>query len=385
MPKLLIVTTVPPTLQSFLLPYAEHFRTQGWRVDALANGVTQFPDCVAAFDRVWDVAWSRNPLAPAHFLSVPKFVRELVQREAYDLVHVHTPVAAFVTRFALRKLRAPGKLSVIYTAHGFHFHSGGGWFENALYKRLEKWAGPWTDRLVVINREDEKSALELGLVPAARLHYMPGIGVDLSQYARASVSEETATRLRREMNVSPQQSVILMIAEFIPRKRHRDALEAFAKLQRPQAVLAFAGIGPLEDEMKAHAAKLGLADRVRFLGYRRDIAGLIRAAQAVLLPSEREGLPRSLMEAMCLEAPCIASRIRGNADLLESGAGLLFPVGDVPALAQQLARVIDDSAYARALGQTGRARMTEYDIRRLISLHEDLYHDALGKPKLQGV
>src|SRR5262245_32324051 len=110
MPKLLIASTVPVTLRAFLLPYAEYFRTRGYRVDALANGVSAFEDCVAGFDQVHEINWSRNPLHPSHFFSVPARIRELVERERYDLVHVHTPVAAFVTRYALRHLRRAGAL-----------------------------------------------------------------------------------------------------------------------------------------------------------------------------------------------------------------------------------------------------------------------------------
>src|SRR5207237_617615 len=122
MPSLLMVTTVPEMLYGFLLPFARHFRACGWRVDAMAQGVSSWPDCVQAFDRVWDMEWSRNPVHPRNMLVAPKGVRDLVAREGYDIVHVHSPVAAFVTRLALRRLRKQGKPRVIYTAHGFHFY-----------------------------------------------------------------------------------------------------------------------------------------------------------------------------------------------------------------------------------------------------------------------
>ena len=106
MNKLLMVTTVPSTLRSFLLPFAAHFRAQGWQVDAMACGVSMSAECQQAFDRVWEVKWSRNPLDPRNLLAAPQVIREIVTREKYNIVHVHTPVAAFVTRFALKDLRA---------------------------------------------------------------------------------------------------------------------------------------------------------------------------------------------------------------------------------------------------------------------------------------
>ena len=121
MNKLLLVTTVPGTLRSFLLPFAAHFRRLGWQVDAMACGASASIECQQGFDRVWDVEWSRNPLDPRNLLAAPGVIREIVTRERYDLVHVHTPVAAFVTRYALKDLRRQTDTKIIYTAHGFHF------------------------------------------------------------------------------------------------------------------------------------------------------------------------------------------------------------------------------------------------------------------------
>jgi hypothetical protein len=114
-PSALFVTTVPITLEAFLIPFAEHFRAQGWRVDALANGATGNPHIADVFDNRYDVAWSRNPLAPRNLLGTSAEVRRIVAEGGYDIVHVHTPVAAFVTRFALRRL-PPGH------AAGRHLH-----------------------------------------------------------------------------------------------------------------------------------------------------------------------------------------------------------------------------------------------------------------------
>lgn len=93
------------------------------RVDALANGVSASPQCRAAFDHVYDIDWSRNPLDPRNLIRLPADIRELVQLNRYHVVHVHTPVAGFVVRFALRRQKEP---RVVYTAHGFHFHRSGG-------------------------------------------------------------------------------------------------------------------------------------------------------------------------------------------------------------------------------------------------------------------
>jgi glycosyltransferase involved in cell wall biosynthesis len=376
MKRFLFVTTVPITLKSFLLPIAQHLRAQGHLVDAMAKGVTDCPQCADAFDRVWEVEWSRSPLAPVNLLRAPRQIQDVVARREYDLVHVHTPVAAFVTRYALRNWRRGGK--VIYTAHGFHFHDRGAPLSNAMFLGLERAAGPWTDHLVVINRDDEAAAIRHRLVPRSRLHYMPGIGVDRDLYNPSMVSEPQRQAIQQELGLDAASRLFLMIAEFIPRKRHVDAVRAFASLSRSDAHLAFAGTGPEMEAIQRLTRQEGVADRVHFLGFRRDIPALTRASVAVLLPSTQEGLPRSIMEALCLEVPVIGTNIRGTRELLAEGAGFLVEVGDVPGLARAMRWVLDHPEETDAMGRLGREQMAAYAEDRIVELHDALYAEALG-------
>jgi glycosyltransferase involved in cell wall biosynthesis len=102
-------------------------------------------------------------------------------------------------------------------------------------------------------------------------------------------------------------------------------------------------------------------------------------AVAVVLPSQQEGLPRCILEAMSIAVPVIGTRIRGTSELLEDGAaGVLVDVGDVEALAGALRRVLDDPETAREVGRRGQLRVGEYDVRKLVELHEQLYAEALA-------
>lgn len=379
MPRLLIVTTVPATLSAFLLPFAHHYRTSGWRVDAMTRDEVIDPETRAAFEYIWTLPWSRRPFTPVNLIGTPQRIRRIVERERYDIVHVHTSVAAFVTRYALRDVRRRTGVRVIYTAHGFNFDQSMPWHRNLAFLTLEKIASAWMDYQVVINRTDEQAAIRHRLAPPERVWYMPGIGVDLTHYRPDRVAAAEATTLRLLMGVAPDAALFLMIAEFIPRKRHADALQAFARLERQDAHLALAGTGPLLESMRRLATDLGIAKRTHFLGYRRDIPALLRAATALLLPSQQEGLPRSILEALALGVPVIGSDIRGVRDLLADGAGLLVPVGDVAGLAQAMWRIINDQKAAQAMAQRGLEQAKRYDLRRIIALHDQLYTAALSE------
>ena len=408
-PRLLIAANLP-MVEAFLLPYAQHYRALGWRVDLAANGATRSGPCREAFDATHDVAWTRSPRDLGSVLRAARTLRELVAGEGYDIVHVHNPIPALVTRWALRRLRRERGTRVVYTVHGFHFFRGGPPLRNALYRALERAAGRWTDALVVINREDLAAARRFPRPGAARVVYMPGIGIDTRRYAPERVPEAAVAAARAELTRAEltragltgggraggagagdvaavedpagtePTTVLLMVAELNPGKRHRDAVAALARCGRPDIVLACAGRGPLEGAVAEQARALGVGAQVALLGYRDDVPALLRACDALVLPSEREGLPRSIMEAMSLERPVIATRIRGVSELVSDETGVLCPVGDVAALSAAMRAMADDPARRAAMGRRARQAIAPFDLARVMALHDALYAELLGSP-----
>jgi glycosyltransferase involved in cell wall biosynthesis len=381
-PKLLMITTVAVTLRGFLLPIAEHFQQQGWQVDAIACDVEADEVCCQRFDHVWNIPWSRNPLDPRNLIGVPKLLRKLIQQQEYEIIHVHTPVAAFVTRFGLRNVPQSKKPALIYTAHGFHFHAGGHPIRNALFLTLEKLAGRWTDELVVINQEDYNAALTNKLLPEPHVHHMQGIGVDLSYYCAERISPEIIQDLRHSLHLQEQDCLLLTIAELIPRKHVADLLHALAQTHRPTIHLAIAGTGPLLPELQEIAKQLNLTQQIHFLGFRTDIPAWICAAQAVLLVSEQEGLPRSIMEALALGVPVIGTDIRGTRDLLARGGGMLVSVGDITAIAQAMNWIADHPGDARQMGTVGREQIQPYRLESILQHHQQLYQTSLSRREM---
>ena len=202
--RMLIVTTVPQTLRAFLLPFANYFKQKNWHVDAMTGNPKFYDDLYRNFTNVWEVNFSRNPFSLKHFFTIPKKIRNIVTQEKYDLVHVHSPVAAFVTRFALRKIKLH-QPKIVYTAHGFHFHSGGKKLSNLLYLLLEKAAGLWTDILVVINKEDQFAAHQNNLIPNGKICYIPGIGIDTHQYHKSKILPDKINKIRQSLNLLPKK------------------------------------------------------------------------------------------------------------------------------------------------------------------------------------
>ena len=383
MPSVLFVTTVPITLEAFLLPFADHFRAQGWRVDALASGATSDPHLNGHFGTRFDVVWSRNPLAPSNLFGAARRVREVVEAGRYDIVHVHTPIASFVTRWALRRLRRrPGEPVLIYTCHGFHFYRGQAAAPHTFFHAMERIAAPWTDYLVTVNHEDFEAARVLGGIASERVRYIPGIGIDCERFASGAIPAGETARVREALGggAAPDERFLLsMVAEFGAVKRHSLALDALARVTDPRVHLALVGDGPLEADIRAQVERLALSERVTFSGYRRDVPAVLAASDALLLTSRREGLNRSVLEAMASGIPVIGTDTRGIADAVGADAGWIVGKNDSRALAEAIDAAAADEGERARRGAAGRERAcTEFALDRIVAAYDGLYREALA-------
>jgi len=374
----LYVTTVPITLEVFLAPFAAHFRALGWRVDALANGAPQSTNLDGVFDERLDIGWSRNPLALSNYIGTAPRVRGIVEDGGYDIVHVHTPIAAFVSRFALRRAAGAHRPVVLYTAHGFHFYEGQGRLPHALYRTAERAAARWTDYLVTINDEDYTAAQALGTIDPSRVRLIPGIGVDLRLFDPPP-STDTLASTRRGLGVPDGAFMLTMVAELAPVKRHEHLLRALARVKDERVVLVLVGEGPLHAALRRLAERLGVSDRVRWAGYRTDVPAVLAASDAAVLVSEREGLARSVLEAMAAGKPVIGTQTRGIADAIGSDAGWVVAKDDVVGLAAAIEKASADPQECARKGVLARTRVRDrFALTSIIADYEELYREALA-------
>lgn len=374
MPAALVVATVDRTLEAFLLPFAEHLRATGWQVDGLAHGATLNRQVVKAFDRCFDAPWSRNPLSPSS-ITAGRRLREVVSGSEYDLVWVHTPVAGFVTRFALRN-RSASHPVVIYTAHGFHFYPGQHPIPHSLYRLLEASAAPWTDYIVTMNRADYEAALTFKSIKADHIVDIPGIGVDESKHTTDPPRRDA---IRKELGLAESDIAFIVIAEFIRRKRHSLIVEALAYVQNPDIRVLFVGDGPLVEPTKTLCQARGLTHRARFLGFRRDVPALLAASDALLVASAHEGLLRSGLEAMASGIPIVGTPTRGIAELIGADqAGWVAQSHRASDLAAVIDAAAADSRERARRGAAGRELVSSrYSLSRIKNQYDDLFSRAL--------
>ncbi len=195
-------------------------------------------------------------------------------------------------------------------------------------------------RHVCISEEILAEALAAGL-PAERLVSIPN-GVDLAAWRR----EVKPARLPWVSEGRDDLEVVLFVGRLARQKRVDVLLEAAARLadRRPKFRLALAGQGPLRADLEAQARSLGIAERVAFLGVREDVLALHRAARVFVLPSEGEGMPNALLEALAAGTPSVATEVPGTLEVARhEQEALLVPPGDPRALAAALERLLEDA------------------------------------------
>ena len=356
--KVIFVATVANHLRAFHLQWVKHLRQSGLRVCGVASDITGSRECEAAFDQVVDIPFSRSVFSLKQALLSGHQLRELRRRLGARLVHFHTPNAAFWGRLALRNEVRGGECRVAYTAHGFHFHSGANGFANRIYRSAERLAARYTHALLTINCEDAAEASRFRLAPGGFHEQLPGAGVDVTRFDPCMYDRMACrSEILGSLGVPAHSKMILMVAEFSPGKRHRDALRAFASGNLPDAHLLFAGKGAAEGRMRRVAYDLGIGQRVHFLGHRTDIPQLLATSDVVILPSEREGLPMSIMEAMAMQKPVVVANARGSRDLVQPDCGWLHEIGDSQRLASLLHQILNSPKEAADAGRKAREKV----------------------------
>lgn len=370
---MLVVTTVPGTVAGFLLPYLDHFRSQGWRVDVATRPGAGLSTVREHADQVHEMPWSRSPRDVGAQLRAGVRLRRLVRRGGYDLMHTHTPLASLVSRVALAGL-GPRRPAVVYTAHGFHFHAGGSSTANRGYAAAERVAARWTDRLVVINDEDAAAAVSRGVIAADKVVRMPGIGIDLGEFDPRAVGG--VEDVREQVGVPPDAVLFTVVAELQPGKNHELALRGLAVNPDPRYHLLLAGDGPQRGRIEALVHELRLGERVHLLGRLEDVRPLVLASAATVLPSRREGLSRAVLESLALGVPVIGSTARGVRDLLGAESGVLVDPDDVAAMSAAFDSV-QRLPHGDGLRDALDAQLRQYSIGHLLDLHERLYAGLL--------
>jgi len=321
----------------------------------------------------WDVpllegySWVQVPNRSFHpglgrfFGLVNPGVRELVSEGRFDAVVILTGYVCATFWIALAAAKVRG-LAVLFgtDAHEISSRSASGW-----KIRIKKWFWPGLYRLADVVIVPSSGGVNLMLsigIPAERIALTP-YAVD-NKWWIEQASKANRSAIRAVWRIPDAAPVVLFCAKFQSWKRPHDLLRAFAKANVEGSYLVFAGEGPLRAALEMETESLGLADRVRFLGFvnQSKLPPVYRAADLFVLPSEHEPFGVVINEAMLSGCPVIVSdRVGARFDLVRSGeTGFVFPMGNLEILAALLKELLPSQERLRQLGEIARNRMIDW-------------------------
>lgn len=366
--KILYVTTIGITM-GFFESLIEGLISDGHSVDVASNVETApVPDCYREWGcKVYQIDCSRSPFSKGNLTAISQ-IKEIVDGNAYDIVHCHTPIAAMCTRLACISARKRGT-KVFYTAHGFHFFKGAPLKNWLVYYPVEWFCAHFTDVLITINQEDY--ALAQKRMRAKKVTYVPGVGIDLKKFSNVSVDR---TEKRASLGIPTDAILLLSVGELNENKNHQVIIRAMAQLDDPKVYYAIAGMGAKADSLMALARELGVENRVFLLGYRTDIAKICHVADIFCLPSHREGLGLAALEAMACGLPLITSNVHGINDYSENGVtGYKCAPDDVDGFAKAIKKLIGATAEREAMGHQNIQEVKRFEQMRIIEAMKEQY------------
>jgi glycosyltransferase involved in cell wall biosynthesis len=295
---------------------------------------------------------------------------KLIRRERPDIVHTHTAKAGFVGRIAARLAGVP---IIVHTYHG---HVFAGYFSPArtrLFLLLERFCARLSTRVITLSAALKRELSEVyRIAPPDQIEVIP-LGFELDRLAALKRHEGA---FRAQHHIPEAAPLIGIVGRLVPIKNHDLFLQAarIVHAQLPGAFFALVGDGERRAELVAMAGSLGLADRVRFTGWIADVPPVYSALDALVLSSNNEGLPVSLIEAMAAGVPVVSTSVGGVPDLLDGGQlGAVVPPGDAQGMAAGIVRALTDPA-ARAVAEKARTvTLQQYDIRQSVAQTDALY------------
>lgn len=313
----------------------------------------------------------RNPANPKN-IKAYKQLMKLLNEEKYDVIHCNSPVGGVLGRICGRKAKVP---KIIYTAHGFHFYKGAPLINQTLFKWAEMWMAHYTDAIITINNEDYHTAQKFKLRGHGKVYYISGVGVDTSTIKLAKSKRQ---ELLQEIQANNNSILIISIGELNENKNNQVIIKALRKLQNPNIHYILCGVGDKRDELISLVKYNNLENNVHFVGYRTDVPQLLKSSDIYVLPSFREGLSRSLMEAMSAGLLCIISKIRGNVDLIENGkGGYLCKPDDVDGFAKAIDNLVENDKLRQSMGQNNVKTIKRFDVKNVKEEIKKIYEDVL--------
>lgn len=367
--KVLILSTTDNMIWQFLIPHIKYMEKNGAIVEcACAKTGFWFDELANEGFVMHKIPISRNPLSFKNLKSL-KLLKQLQKEKQYDIIYCQQPNSGVLGRTLAHKFKLP----CIYVAHGFHFLKGNNPFKNLLFKSIEKCFARKTTALITINEEDYAASKDW---KAKHVYKINGIGIDISKYQPNEKLDKD--EFKKSLGFEKDDFIVTSIGELNKNKNTYQILDVIKNIDNEKIKYLIVGQGPLEKQMQAFIKKHSLENRIKLVGFRRDVQDILTVSDVYIMPSHREGLSRSMMEAMSFGLPVIASSIRGNTELVGNNeGGILCPKCDKEAYKQAILKIYESKDLQKQFKERNVEFIKKYDIKIVVKQLEEIYNEAL--------
>lgn len=358
MKKILQLCAVDISVEHLLKPLILALASEGHIVHIACSDTGKIKELREQGLHVIEVPIERKIKPWSNFKTVLRLV-SLMKKEKYDLVHVHTPVAAVLGRIAAK---LAGIKTVIYTAHGYYFHEGMHFIQYSFFYWLEKiFARQFTEWLLLQSKEDYDLSISRAFKSTSNIIHI-GNGVDITtKFNPDRINLKRIEELKQQLFIRKEDVVITFIGRFVKEKGIFDLIDSFQLLREKHNHVKLLMIGGISNSERDLESNIALEKRllenpsIINVGYRKDIPELLAISDIFVLPSYREGLPRSIIEAMAMGKPVIASNIRGCREEVQHGVnGFLFEKGNHIELYEKLNDLVENEGKRKLFGKNSR-------------------------------
>lgn len=364
--KVLYVTTVGGTM-SFFKDHLALLKEKGYEIELACNLNSPVEQSILSLGiKARNVFFSRNPFSKDN-LNAYKQLKKIIDKNNYDIVHCHTPVASVITRLVCRDFRKKG-LKVIYTAHGFHFYKDAPLKNWLFYYPMEWICSFLTDTLITINQEDYQ--LSRRHMHSKNIEYIPGVGIDLEYIESIKIDKDIK---RKELGLLKDDFIFLSVGELNTNKNHITVIKAIEELVRENKINNFkyliCGEGNKRKELEEYIKNKGLEQYIKLLGFRKDVLEILKITNCFIFPSIREGLGLAAIEAMASGVPIIVSNNRGSQDFADKDNTFICDVFKIDQYKESILKVINN--------KETRKKMSEYGIKKSKDFGKDVVLNKL--------
>lgn len=309
---------------------------------------------------------------PFHKTNIKAFrqIKDIIKSEKIEAISCSTPIGGTLARIAAWQCGL--KKNVIYAAHGFLFFKGVPVIKREIFRLHETVLAHVTDTLITITNEDFEAAKKFKLRGGTRPYLVHGAGVLVGQ-----TPDKDKEVVRQELGFTGEDILIVSAGDLNDNKNNQVVIKAMDSLPL-NAQYVICGTGERLSGLKQLAKDLGVENRVHFLGYRTDMKDIMAASDIFVMPSFREGVPRSILEAMDLCLPCVGSRTRGIADLIDEGkGGYLCNPHSAKEFSSAFANLIDDANKRKEFGKYNQSKVSNYSADVVRAELKEIYRNVI--------